>query len=233
MERRKYLISDLELTDVSLSDKRYFETTEFLIYNFEQRVELDIQTLPECTRLDSLERYLDIYETAYLNFTINSENHLGERFREHLQDLVGIYGETVIYPTKRKVEYIKGLISKEAVLPHQQKAKLEFTNNFDNVEAEDVREHFKKGLVNRNMLNDNELADFLFTAFEKQIVPQKKFIFKKLETKQKVMKVFYQYYTDKAGKPHGKQKKYAALLGDYFEGFNSKNVSSNFSKTTY
>jgi hypothetical protein len=123
MERRKYLISDLELTDVSLSNKRYFETTQFLISNFEQRVELDIQTLPECTRLDSLERYLEIYETAYLNFTINSESSLGDRYRESLQDLVSVYGESVIYPTKRKVEYIKGLISKGITLPHLQNTK--------------------------------------------------------------------------------------------------------------
>jgi hypothetical protein len=45
--------------------------------------------------------------------------------------------------------------------------------------------------------------------------------------------VFYTYYKDLAGKPYGKQKKYAALLGNYFEGYNTETVSSNFSKAVY
>jgi hypothetical protein len=44
------------------------------------------------------------------------------------------------------------------------------------------------------------------------------------------MKVFYEYYKNVAGKPHKKQSQYAAILGDYFEGFNTQNVSTNFNK---
>ena len=44
------------------------------------------------------------------------------------------------------------------------------------------------------------------------------------------MQVFYNYYKNIAGKPYKKQSQYAALLGDYFEGFNTQNVSTNFNK---
>ena len=41
------------------------------------------------------------------------------------------------------------------------------------------------------------------------------------------------YYKNVAGKIHGKQNQYAALLGDYFEGYKTTTVSSNFSKSVY
>ncbi len=44
------------------------------------------------------------------------------------------------------------------------------------------------------------------------------------------MSTFYRYYKDVASKPHRKQKQYAALLGDYFKGFSTENVSTNFNQ---
>ena len=93
-----------------------------------------------------------------------------------------------------------------------------------------VYKHFKKELVEKNHLTDLELLGYLSIAFDKQAIPEKLFRFKHSPTKQKIMKVFYGYYKDVAGKPHGKQKKYAALLGDYFKGYNTDSVSSNFNK---
>lgn len=73
-------------------------------------VQKDLDCLPDCTKQDSLERWLEIYENAFLHFTgVIQDND--PRFIENYELLVDIYGEGVIYPTKRKIEYIKELLS--------------------------------------------------------------------------------------------------------------------------
>ena len=42
--------------------------------------------------------------------------------------------------------------------------------------------------------------------------------------------VFYEYYKNVASKPHRKQKQYVELLCNYFEGFKTENVRTNFNK---
>jgi len=116
----EYLISEEELQSISLWNRRYFETTEFFISTFSERVENDVETLPECTKLDSLKRYLDIYKTAHLNFTNSSKAVLQDKYRDCLQVLADTYGELVMFPTLRKVEYIEALIGEETVQPPQQ-----------------------------------------------------------------------------------------------------------------
>jgi hypothetical protein len=74
------------------------------------------------------------------------------------------------------------------------------------------------------------LNEYLKAAFELKIKPETLFKIQNAPTKQAILKVFYDYYRNIAGKPHGKQNKYAALLGDYFEGFSTTNVSTNFNK---
>jgi hypothetical protein len=103
-------------------------------------------------------------------------------------------------------------------------------NNFDNIEILDVYNHFKKGLVDKKHLSENELIEYLKFSFDKMEIPKTLFEVKNVHTKQKIIKVFFHYYKDISGKPHGKQKEYAALLGDYFEGFVTENVRTNFNK---
>lgn len=107
---------------------------------------------------------------------------------------------------------------------------IKFINNFDNVNSEKVYLHFYAGLVESKMLSIDELKSYLKSAFESIQQPKKLFCLKNIQTKNKVIKVFYNYYKNIAGKPHGKQKDYSGLLGNYFQGFNTKNVSTNFSK---
>lgn len=107
---------------------------------------------------------------------------------------------------------------------------LAITNNFDSIKIIDVYNHFKKGLVEKRYLTEGELISYLKAAFEQMAVPETLFKIKDAPTKFKTMKVFHEYYKNIAGKPHGKQKKYAALLGNYFEGFTTDNVSTNFNK---
>lgn len=103
-------------------------------------------------------------------------------------------------------------------------------NNFDNVSIQVLFDHFKKELVDKKHLTENELIDYLKAAFENKRVPIQPFTFKNVQTKQRVIRVFYTYYKIVACKPFRKQKEYAALLGDYFEGFETKTVIANFNK---
>jgi hypothetical protein len=73
----------------------------------------------------------------------------------------------------------------------------------------------------------------LKAAFEFKIIPETLFKIKDAPRKAKIEEVFYRYYKNVAGKIHGTQQQYAALLGDYFEGFKTTTVSSNFSKSVY
>lgn len=106
----------------------------------------------------------------------------------------------------------------------------QFSNNFDNVDVEKISSYFIEKLVNTNYLEENELETYLRHAFDLKSGSNKKFNFKNVPTKKKIYEVFYRYYKDIAGKPHGKQKKYASLLGDYFEGYKTSTVSTNFTK---
>jgi hypothetical protein len=106
----------------------------------------------------------------------------------------------------------------------------EIQNNFDNVNINDVYKHFKAGLVDKKYLTEQELIQYLKVAFELKAIPETLFKIKDAPTKRKVMRVFYDYYKNVAAKPHGKQNNYAALLGNYFEGYETENVSSNFNK---
>lgn len=102
-------------------------------------------------------------------------------------------------------------------------------NNFDDVDIKNVYQHFKENLVDKSKLSDDDLILYLKSAFEEQKPPKKLFFIEKGNKKDN-RKVFYTYYKKIAKEPFGRQKDYAALLGDYFEGFDTKNVSSNFSK---
>lgn len=103
-------------------------------------------------------------------------------------------------------------------------------NNFDNIPIIDVYNHFYNSFVKAKHLTESELIAYLRCAFDEQKRPEQLLKLHNPPTKQKVMKVFYDYYKNVAGKPHGKQKKYAALLGNYFEGYTTDSVSTNFNK---
>ncbi len=118
----------------------------------------------------------------------------------------------------------------DSLLKNEDPKVAKIRNNFDKISIMDVYNHFKIGLVDKKYLTDEELINFLKLAFEHQILPKKRFKIKNAKTKQIVVSLFYKYYKDIAGRPHRKQKEYAALLGEYFEGYNTKNVSSNFNK---
>lgn len=138
---------------------------------------------------------------------------------------------------KRESIYIELINEIQSLTPPQTELKAEqetptFINNFDKITSAEIYRHFKIGLVEKGYLTEQQLNDYLKTAFELKTKPEILFKFKDAQNKA-IGAVFYQYYKNVAGKIHGKQRQYAALLGDYFEGYNTNNVSSNFSKSVY
>jgi hypothetical protein len=126
----------------------------------------------------------------------------------------------------------------ESLPPQQTETKAEqetptFKNNFDKISQTEIYNHFKVGLVEKEYLTEQELNEYLKLAFELKTIPETLFKIKDAPNKTTIEAVFYKYYKNVAGKSHGKQKQYAALLGDYFEGYKTTTVSSNFSKSVY
>ncbi|MFY8068538.1 MAG: hypothetical protein ACOVMG_00450 [Flavobacterium sp.] len=108
-----------------------------------------------------------------------------------------------------------------------------FENNFDNINPTEIYKHFKAGLVEKKYLTEQQLNMYLKAAFELKTIPETLFKIKNAPKKAAIEAVFYEYYKNVAGKIHGRQNQYAALLGDYFDGFKTTTVSSNFSKSVY
>jgi hypothetical protein len=105
-----------------------------------------------------------------------------------------------------------------------------FTNNFDNIKPDEIFMHFKQGLVDKGYLTENELSEYLRAAFELKAIPETLFKLKHTPTKQKIYTIFYNYYKDIAQKKHNRQTEYAALLGDYFEGYKTAIIQTNWAK---
>ena len=105
-----------------------------------------------------------------------------------------------------------------------------FKNNIDNVPESKVIEYFTKNLVDKKYLSKEALESYLKQAFELKTPPAEKFSFENLPTQRKIIKVFYDYFKTTAGKPSGQKIKYVKLLGEYFNGFNTSKIESNFSK---
>lgn len=107
----------------------------------------------------------------------------------------------------------------------------EFKNEFDNIPEKDVYRFFKEKLVDNGYMNLKNLNEYLKFSFELGNYPDKMFCLK-YNHKKDVMRIFYDYYKEVAGKPHGKQESYFNLLVKYFKGFEGVS-KSNWAKTTY
>lgn len=105
-----------------------------------------------------------------------------------------------------------------------------FINNFDNVHESKVIEYFTKNLVDKKYITVDVLNEYLKQAFELKKPPTQRFSFTKLNTQGKIKIVFYEYFKITAGKPIGRKKEYVELLGEYFTGFDTSKLMTNFSK---
>ncbi|MCG2419988.1 hypothetical protein K8089_13240 [Aequorivita sp. F47161] len=131
---------------------------------------------------------------------------------------------------KQEMRFIKKITPKLKDLPPSQ-PDFTFINNFDQVEANKVYEYFFDKLVKTKYIDETTLQDYLISAFQEKQKPNRRITIHNKSTNKKVQEVFYNYYKDIAGKPYGKQQNYVELLGNYFIGFDTKKLITNFSKT--
>jgi len=128
----------------------------------------------------------------------------------------------------------KSYLEQKQGLPTQQTETItkqpNFTNNFDNVTTVEIFEHFNAGLVNKGYLTEQELNEYLKAAFELKTKPKRPFKLKHTPSKQRIYTLFYIYYKDISQKKHDRQKDYAELLGDYFEGYKTETIRTNWAR---
>lgn len=190
-----------------------------------------IEILPkEAELIDEIEFVIE--EHKKINFwEIDFENF--EKFINISKPLEELFNLCNLFVQINRLKYYnESLIYIQA---QQTETKIEqetptFKNNFDNSKPMEIYNHFKAGLVEKGYLTEQELVEYLKAAFELKTIPKTLFKIKNTPKKQKISKVFYEFYKNIAGTPHGKQKSYAALLGNYFEGYDTDNISTNFSK---
>ena len=137
---------------------------------------------------------------------------------------------------KKEITYIESAIINaenklKSLPPQQTETKTPtFTNNFDNIKPTEIYKHFKAGLVEKGYLTEQEINEYLKAAFELKTKPETLFKLKHTPTKQKIYTVFYIYYKDVSQKKHERQKEYAALLGDFFEGYKTEIIQTNWAR---
>tara|TARA_R110000796_G_scaffold252631_3_gene389372 strand:- start:31073 stop:31735 length:663 start_codon:yes stop_codon:yes gene_type:complete len=205
-----------------------------------------LQNLDECEKLKSLAKESPSFKTLLLeeinSRILNLKKRIGyiEKDQKQIGQLTSVMKgyHTELPVQKSKLKNLKDLVefvSEEQIKKievHKNTAvgEFEFSNNFDHVDEKDVLDFFYSNLVKTKYIDYERLKEYLVLAFEENKLPEKGFTINNKPTDIVFRSIFYDYYKRIAGKPYGKQKKYIALLGDYFVGFNNKSLKTNFSK---
>jgi len=226
---------DFELTDIHIEQLNFFDLVSLATvlkdnYFTQETVVTYLRELFDNYRMSGGNPF-DWLKGTFESINLNPQNYKAELRATLEKTLI----EWIEIFNKQPIDYLYYNNNPEALPPQQTETKTEqetltFTNNFDRITPTEIYKHFKAGLVEKGYLTEQELNEYLKAAFELKKIPETLFKIKDAPTKKKVMKVFYEYYKNIAGKPHKKQSQYAALLGEYFEGFNTQNVSTNFNK---
>ncbi len=174
---------------------------------------------------------VEMYKTMLSLYIFELEKLISNPLHISKVDVYKYFLQSLI-SEKRTLELLKTKMNEVSEKEFNQKTPA-FINNFDRVEPEVIYSHFIKGLVDKKFLTEQELNEYLKYAFEYRKIPVTLFKIKNASRRAEVEAIFYNYYKNVAGKIHGKQREYAALLGDYFEGYKTSTISSNFSKSVY
>lgn len=161
-------------------------------------------------------RVFDVSAITSVQNGIEIEMFFDKLVTDKINQLIQLKRSAMIPPQKTETEIEQGTPT--------------FINNFDNIKPNEVYIHFKVGLVEKGYLTEQQLNEYLKAAFELQTKPETLFKLKHTPTKQKIYTVFYIYYKDISQKKHARQKEYAALLGDFFEGYNTEIIQTNWAR---
>ena len=147
-----------------------------------------------------------------------------------MPEMVTEINKTKLRYTKQLIEFIDSFIEPQQSETETEQGTPNFINNFDNINTNEIHKHFRTGLVEKGYLTEQELNEYLKAAFELKTKPETLFKLKHTPTKQKIYTVFYIYYKDISQKKHERQKEYAALLGDFFEGYKTEIIQTNWAR---
>tara|TARA_R110000744_G_scaffold31407_1_gene73870 strand:+ start:2588 stop:3265 length:678 start_codon:yes stop_codon:yes gene_type:complete len=105
--------------------------------------------------------------------------------------------------------------------------KFTFENEINSSPPDDVYEHFNKYLVSQNIITENQLHQFLESAFELETPIINKIAMSDAQRKKKVYACFHTFYN--GNKIQGNKRKYVKLLSDFFIGYEYENTARNWS----
>ena len=224
-----YLNIDKKIHDKAASLNIYDGKDTFTIKTWNNREIIELKDTFTEQETPEIFKYLNMY--VDFKESIN-KYHLSRIFFADLNDLLE---DTIKFFTGK---VIKKKVQKPTPLPPQQsensktepKETARFKNYFDNIEPNEIYKHFKNGLVDKGYLTEQELNEYLKAAFELKTKPETLFKLKHTPTKQKIYTVFYTFYKDIAQKKHNSRTKYAALLGDFFEGYKTEIIQTNWAR---
>ena len=232
---------------ISLFPKIYNEDKGTYSYAFNYaNYKNTIDSSKECeARLNLIKKYLseNLYSKKEVELLLNNlilyieenQNFINEKFKSKLENseiqksLIEIkkFGKTIkrlLINLNENYDIIEGFSYSTIIALEKIK------NNFDNIEIEIVYNFFKTHLVEKKYISEVDLLKYLSASFNKLKPPSKLFRLDNYRTKQDIIRIFYKYYDKVAGKPFKKQSSYVDLLGQYFIGFDSKSITTNFSK---
>ena len=162
----------------------------------------------------------------YLNITNKLETDLKIEGKK-ISDFFGLFYNRMLHiKLNPKPQQTKNL----AISDTSTIKKNSFENKFDRVKESEIIAYFTENLVDKKYITDEVLNKYLKQAFELKTPPTQRFSFEKLITQAKIRKVFYEYFKITAGKPNGQKREYVKLLGEYFNGFDTEKLMTNFSK---
>jgi hypothetical protein len=241
-DHQNYLFNQAVKNSVNNRIESYPEVVKINVFTEQLRLlELFLaSTKVEPFLIELLKPIVRIRDKDYLYILVEYQNIRGRRYNDFKKDFsinqqgsfLNGYFFTASIIWEYKTEIQKYLIK---VSPQQPEAETEqetltFTNTFDNIKPAEIYKHFKAGLVEKGYLTEQELNAYLKAAFELQTKPETLFKLKHTPAKQKIYTVFYIYYKDISQKKHARQKEYAALLGDFFEGYNTEIIQTNWAR---
>jgi len=237
-----------DLKNEFVNENKVFDLKIFKRNNIEL-LEYDLKEYLICFERGRYEVWDKVKGTYFYHLKLESENktpyHQTLLISDKNEIQIEIYFKQILIAIDEFIEN-ESQASKNGVLKTQSKdnkaeytdlvdmeaiSEFHFINNFDQVNEKKVYEYFYKNLVETKYISDKELEKYIILAFQKNEKPNSRFALLNKPTNKKIQKIFYEYFKDIAGKPYGEKNKYVTLLGDYFMGFSTDSLVTNFSKT--
>lgn len=168
----------------------------------------EFERLKKESKIDhNYEDYLDILAKKQAYFRTNN------KFKNKSLDFENLY-------YSNQLEEFENIdIFKEEYLEPIDVLNLE--NKFNDMPIKEVHDYFKKNLLDKNRIEEEDLLRFIKYAFINEQNLEKKIKMKNHEYVKDIKDIFFKFY--EKNKKHGSKDKYERLLVDYFEGFKKGN----------